>query len=138
MCTQLKVSAVNVDYRLCPENPFPTSLNDAFDSIQWAHQHAAELKADPTTKGFIVGGISAGANLAAVTANRFRDQPELGVRLTGLILSVLPCLSMMAIPHYPDGDKLIQSYEQNKDAPVLSVDAVKRFAGKFRNAILSV
>ena len=27
--------AVNVDYRMAPENPFPTPINDAYDALKW-------------------------------------------------------------------------------------------------------
>jgi acetyl esterase/lipase len=46
---------VNVEYRLAPEHPFPTWINDAWDALQWCAQNAADPGADPS-RGFIVGG----------------------------------------------------------------------------------
>lgn len=33
--TELGGVAVNVDYRLAPENPFPVPVNDAYDALKW-------------------------------------------------------------------------------------------------------
>ena len=32
---ELGVISVNVEYRLAPEHPFPTPVNDAWDALQW-------------------------------------------------------------------------------------------------------
>ena len=32
---KLGIICVNIDYRLAPENVFPTSVNDAWDAVQW-------------------------------------------------------------------------------------------------------
>ncbi|KAK7908312.1 lipase 2 [Apiospora marii] len=85
-CRDLGAVCVNVDYRLAPEYPFPTWINDSWDALQWAAKNAASLGADPSA-GFIVGGGSAGGNIAAVLAHVARDE-GLSPPLTGQYLCV--------------------------------------------------
>lgn len=65
-------TVVNISYRLAPEFKFPMAPNDVWDSITWMvePENAKELGLD-MDKGFIVGGMSAGANLSAVFAQKW-------------------------------------------------------------------
>jgi len=63
---------VSVGYRLAPEHPFPAAVNDSFAALRWIAAHANELRGDPAR--IAVYGGSAGANLAAVVAQRARDE----------------------------------------------------------------
>ncbi|WP_342624963.1 alpha/beta hydrolase [Pseudomonas alkylphenolica] len=54
------------DYRLAPEYPFPTAVEDCLDSANWLLEHAAKLNLDATRVA--VGGDSVGASLATVLA----------------------------------------------------------------------
>ncbi|KAI1459952.1 putative lipase/esterase [Annulohypoxylon moriforme] len=83
---ELGAICVNVDYRLAPEYPFPTWVNDSWDALQWAAKNATSLGADPSL-GFIVGGGSAGGNISAVLAHIARDE-KLDPPLTGQYLCV--------------------------------------------------
>jgi acetyl esterase/lipase len=71
MCRLLANSSgatvVNVDYRVAPEHRFPVPLEDCFDTLGWVASHA---DAAP----LVLGGDSAGGNLAAVCAIRARDR----------------------------------------------------------------
>lgn len=57
-------AVLSVAYRLAPEQPFPSGLEDAFTAARWAHANARALGCDPGR--LAIGGDSAGANLAAV------------------------------------------------------------------------
>jgi len=62
---------VTVDYRLAPEHPDPTPVDDCFAGLSWMASHADELGVDP--QRLIVMGGSAGGGLAAGTVLRARD-----------------------------------------------------------------
>ncbi|KAK2882597.1 hypothetical protein FQN49_000209 [Arthroderma sp. PD_2] len=90
---------VNVEYRLTPEHPFPTWINDSWDALQWCGQHASELGADPS-QGFIIGGGSAGGNITAVLAHVARDE-QLSPPLTGQYLCVPAIMCFLPPSHIP-------------------------------------
>ena len=60
-----------VDYRCAPEHPFPAATDDMLAAWRWVSTHAEELGADP--QRVVIGGDSAGGNLATVTCLRARD-----------------------------------------------------------------
>ena len=80
-CQELGVMGVSVEYRLAPEFPYPTPLDDCERGLLWAVEHADELGIDLDRLG--VFGISAGAGLAAGLAIRVRDNggPSLAFQL---------------------------------------------------------
>jgi len=87
-------------YTLAAERPFPAAVEDAHAVLQWARKNKARL--GWTGKRMVVGGIEAGANLAAVCALMARDRG--GPPLAGQVL-VMPMLdpglstcSMRALP----------------------------------------
>ena len=75
-------TVVLVDYRMAPEHLYPTAVNDCYAALEWANAHLADL-AGREEAPLIVGGDSAGGNLAAVIALRARDQrgPSLALQL---------------------------------------------------------
>jgi acetyl esterase len=62
----------SVEYRLAPENSYPTAPEDCYGALEWLVQHAVELQLDPERVS--IGGESAGANLAAVVCLMARDR----------------------------------------------------------------
>ncbi len=61
---------LSIDYRLAPEHPFPAPVDDALAAFLDAVARAGELGIDPAR--IAVAGDSAGAHLAAVTAQQAR------------------------------------------------------------------
>ncbi|MGH8517301.1 MAG: alpha/beta hydrolase [Panacagrimonas sp.] len=81
LCGRAELVVVSVDYRLAPEHRFPAAVDDCIAATRWAANHAASLDADPTR--VVVGGDSAGGNLAAAVALQLRDDggPPLAAQL---------------------------------------------------------
>ncbi|OJT04385.1 AB hydrolase superfamily protein B1A11.02 [Trametes pubescens] len=119
LSVDLKLTTVNVEYRLAPEHPFPTAVDDCLAALKWVVQNTLLLKAD-LTKGFLVGGQSAGANIAAVLAHETQDDPFFagpGRQLTGQVIRE-PCV--IHPDAYPEELKpSMLSMEENKDMPPL-------------------
>src|ERR1700712_5213431 len=62
------VIVASIEYRLAPEHPYPAALEDILAALRWAAQQAPDWGGDANQ--LALGGDSAGANLAAVAANR--------------------------------------------------------------------
>src|SRR5947207_6771855 len=62
---------ISVDYRLAPEHKFPAAADDTITATKWVAANAGQLGID--AGHLLVGGDSAGGNLAAVVALAARD-----------------------------------------------------------------
>lgn len=60
-----------VDYRLAPEYPFPAALEDCLTAYRWL------LKSGISSQQIVIGGDSAGGNLALTTLMALRDAGDL-------------------------------------------------------------
>lgn len=98
-----------------------------------AATNAKTLGADPQ-KGFIVGGTSAGGNLASIMALLARDE-QLSPPLTGVLLLIPALLDPTVVPE--KYKHRYQSYEQNKDAAVLPVSAMTLFKHNYKPEVSS-
>lgn len=80
LADELGAVAISVDYRMPPEHPYPTPLDDAYAALQWL---AAQPDVDPERIAVI--GESAGGGLAASLALLARDRGE--IALAGQVLA---------------------------------------------------
>ncbi|KAE8371996.1 Alpha/Beta hydrolase protein [Aspergillus bertholletiae] len=104
---------VQPSYRLAPEYKFPTAPNDIWDTMQWITANQSALGAD-LSKGFVIGGGSAGGNLAIVTAHR-AVKNKLSPPITGVLACIPVCMSQETVPE--QYKHLWLSREQNASAP---------------------
>lgn len=82
LATQREVAVISVEYRLAPEDPYPAGPDDCEAAAVWLAKNG---KREFGTDRLLIGGESAGANLAAVTLLRMRDRH----RFTGFSGAVL-------------------------------------------------
>lgn len=61
-----------VQYRLAPENPHPTPVEDCYAALKWTFENVGKLNVDKTK--IAVGGDSAGGALAASVCQMARDR----------------------------------------------------------------
>ncbi|USW58992.1 Putative alpha/beta hydrolase-3 [Septoria linicola] len=106
-------TVVSVDYRMAPEHVFPKAIEDSWDALKWVAVNAHTFGADPS-KGFLLGGSSAGGNIAAVCSHLARDE-KLSPPLTGIWLNYPVTVGPDAVPGHLQKD--YQSNEQNATAP---------------------
>lgn len=129
-------------YRLAPEHPFPTGVNDAWDILIWLSMNSANLHADPKL-GFILGGNSAGANFAGVLARKAVEE-NLQPRVTGQFLS-FPLFGNdpdnELVQMLPEAEKCRDiwgtSWEQNADAMFVSREAARSLVGHYKPDVTS-
>ena len=86
-CNKYGIVGVSVDYRLAPEHPYPTPLEDCYAGLARVIAQAGELGIDTNRLG--IGGASAGAGLAAGLALLARDRGEYSVAFQLLIYPMI-------------------------------------------------
>lgn len=68
---QSEAVVVSVDYRLAPEYPFPTAVEDGADAVLWIAAHSKELGLDRDRMA--LSGFSAGGNLCFTVPLKLHD-----------------------------------------------------------------
>ncbi|KAF5025033.1 hypothetical protein F66182_2901 [Fusarium sp. NRRL 66182] len=118
--TKLGGVALNVDFRLAPEHPFPQAINDAFDATVWASQNVDKLGINPS-RGFIIGGSSSGADMSLVVSHLYHDA-KMEPPLTGVFAPITSGVNEETIPvKYKDH---FFSMEQNAKVPVFNAESM--------------
>ncbi|KAK3386874.1 Alpha/Beta hydrolase protein [Podospora didyma] len=124
-----EVVVLNVNYRHTPEHAYPAAWDDAHDAFEWLHDNIELVGGDP--EKVILGGISAGAQLVAslILEKHLGKVAKGRPAIAGQVL-MIPLLVHMDC-YQPQLDRLtnpgVSSYEENKNAPVLSAATVKFF-----------
>lgn len=104
------VNVLSVEYRLAPEAPFPTAVDDAWAAWHFTVEHCINWGVDPAR--IVLLGDSAGANLCAVLSNRLQDD-ALRPRMQVLMYPVVD-----AMGDYP-------SREEFADNPALTAKQIE-------------
>ncbi len=101
---RLHCKVVYVDYRLAPKHPFPIPVEDCFATYKWVLHNADILRID--TNKIIIGGDSAGGNLATAVSLMARDR---NLTLPSALLLIYPAT---------DRRMITKSMQEYTDTPV--------------------
>lgn len=97
-----QLTAISVDYRLAPENPYPAGPDDCEAAALWVADHLGDFGAK-----LAIGGESAGAHLSAVTMLRLRDKHgRMPFRAANLVFGVFD-LGMTPSARAFGGERLV-------------------------------
>lgn len=116
---------LSIEYRLAPEHKFPTGFEDCWDVLKWAStsSNLTKLNIDPS-KGFLLGGTSAGGNFTSGLAHHYMDEKP-SPSITGLIyLAANVCHPDVRPAAYHN---LILSVTEIDDAPGLTKTSIEYF-----------
>jgi acetyl esterase len=88
-CRELQYYVLSIDHRMAPEHPYPVPPQDCYSALLWlANTITVPEAAD--RQNVIMMGDSAGGNLAAVTALKWRDEQPAGITVVHQAL-LYPC-----------------------------------------------
>jgi acetyl esterase len=104
ICHDVGIVVVSVDYRLAPEHPFPAGFEDCLAATEWIAGNIASLGGDAAK--IVVGGDSAGGNLATAVALATRDS---GPKLAAQFL-LYPAVDMVDAGDYPSRAENAEGY----------------------------
>jgi acetyl esterase len=91
-------AVIGPDYALSPEAAFPQALEECAGVLRWVAAHGVDWGLDPSR--ILLGGDSAGGNLAAGAALMLRDRGETPPGLRGLLLNYGVFDSRLDTPSY--------------------------------------
>lgn len=128
--SERRVVLIHICYRHPPTYQYPTQINDAWDAFEWTVSHAERLGGDNTR--LILGGISAGAALAASVVLRENQSHPGNGRIVGQLLGIPWLLHPDAWTSRMETEQC--SYAQNKDAPILTLGLARLFAAQLNVA----
>lgn len=121
---EAEMLVISVDYRLAPEHKFPSAADDAIAATKWVAANAKSLGIDSAQ--ILVGGDSAGGNLAAVVALAARDGD--GPKLAGQVL-IYPATDF-AMSH--------PSHTEPETSVLLTHSVIKWFSNHYLNGAADI
>jgi acetyl esterase len=104
---------ISVDYRLAPEHPFPTPIEDSLAAFRHIRDNADQFEADPAR--LAVGGDSAGGNISAVVCQACKQTGE-----------PMPAFQMLIYPA-TDARRTTESHRLFSDGYFLTHDLIEWF-----------
>ncbi|KAH8201299.1 hypothetical protein TruAng_004543 [Truncatella angustata] len=144
-----------IEYKLSPEYRFPAAPQSAWEVIAWLSEPSnlnegilkpEGLEFDPRL-GFVLGGMSAGANITAVIAGidsaakagghdeLVQGLPEIASSITGLFITVPYMMESEAIPNqYLD---MFRSHDEHADAPFLNAKSLEDISMIYKQDVRS-
>ncbi|SPJ85045.1 related to lipase/esterase [Fusarium torulosum] len=130
IATGANVTVVNLNYRHAPDYAYPTAWEDTEDTFHWVHDHIDDILGIPSQ--VVIGGISAGAQLAASLTLRQNISPD-GLsrpKLAGQVLMIPALVHPKCYDHVlaQMKDPSLSSYVQNADAPMINKAALDKFS----------
>lgn len=105
------VSVLLIDYRVAPEHPDPTPVEDCYAALRWLAEHGTELGVDPNR--IAVMGDSAGGGLTAGVALMARDRRGPAVAELLLIYPMLDDRTYEPDPQLP-AEYITFGYDDNR------------------------
>ncbi|KAG9000190.1 hypothetical protein FRB94_005634 [Tulasnella sp. JGI-2019a] len=99
----------SVDYRLAPEHPHPTAVDDGADAALYLYEHADDLGIDREKIG--TSGFSAGGNLAITVPIRLQDTLMQRHNGPGSVTSLV----------YGDGGSISKKRAQEEEPPIIKI-----------------
>lgn len=122
LCARAGVAVVSVDYRLAPENPFPSGLEDC-EAVVKEILGGRVGGTDPNA--VVVAGDSAGGNLAAAVCLKLRDTGE---RLPILQMLFVPTLDLA---NYDESGPLTDSAREFARGLFLTAEHMNWYADQY-------
>lgn len=120
LCNYGNLSVISVDYRLAPEHPFPAGLEDAYAAFRWAAEPENAKQVLGDVDKIIIGGDSAGGNLAAAVSLKARE--ENGPLIAQQVL-IYPATNL--------ADLQTESFQLNAHDAILPVENMDWFIEKY-------
>src|SRR5579863_2569123 len=112
---------ISVDYRLAPENKFPTAWDDALATYQWTATNVGRWRGDP--RRLALAGEGAGGNLALSTA------------LSSVAAGVTRPKAVIAIYPVTQTGMATESYVDSVNAKPLNKAMLRWFLDKLSNSV---